>query len=74
MELAELGTRQYCRDNVTMFSGQKVVCYCNITIFVVATSSRHRDLNIFRIFLVPRALQYYVVPKLKNGRVPSSRK
>ena len=39
-----------------MFAGHKVVCYCNITIFVVATPSRHRDLNIFRIFLVPEAL------------------
>ena len=33
----------YCRDNETMFSGHKVICYCNITIFGVA---RHRDLNI----------------------------
>ena len=33
----QYGTRQYCRDNVTIFSGHKVVRYCNITIFVVAT-------------------------------------
>ena len=46
---AELGTRQYCCDNVTMFSGHKVVCLSNITVFCVATASRHRDLNIFRI-------------------------
>ena len=44
------GQRQYCRDNVTKFSGHKVVCYCNITIFFVPTPSRHRDLNIFRFF------------------------
>ena len=25
---SELGTRQYCCDNETMFSGLKVVCYC----------------------------------------------
>ena len=28
--VAELGTRQYCRDNETVFSDHKVVCYCNI--------------------------------------------
>ena len=37
----ELGTRQFCRDNGTMFSGHKVVCICHFTIFVVATPSRH---------------------------------
>ena len=46
----EQGTRQYCRHNMTMFSGHKDVCYCNISIFVVAAPSRHRDLNIFRFF------------------------
>ena len=30
----ELGTRQFCHDNKTMFSGHKVVIYCNITVFV----------------------------------------
>ena len=49
----ELGTRQYCRDNVTMFSGHKVVSLCNITIFGVATPSRHRDINILRFFSGP---------------------
>ena len=44
-----------------MFSGHKVVCYCNITKFGVATPSRHRDLNIFRI-LSQRL--YYVVALL----------
>ena len=52
----ELGTRQYCRDNVTICSGHKVVCYCNITIFDVATTSRQRDFNIFGIFLVREAV------------------
>ena len=33
---AELGTQQHCRDNVTMFSGQKIVDYDIMTIFVVA--------------------------------------
>ena len=42
--------RQYCCDNVTMFAGNKVVCYCNITLFSV---SRHGDLNICHIFSGP---------------------
>ena len=39
----ELGTRQYYRDNVTMFSGQKIddYRYHIISIFVVATPFRH---------------------------------
>ena len=41
---------------MTMSSGHKVGIYCNITIFVVTTLYKHRDLNIFRIFLVPEAL------------------
>ena len=53
---AELGTQQHCRDNVTMFSSLKVVGFCFFTIFVVATPSRHRYLNIFRFFFVPEAL------------------
>ena len=53
---AELGTRQHCRDNVTMVAGLKVVGFCFFTIFVVATPSRHRYLNIFRFFFVPEAL------------------
>ena len=28
---AELATLKYCRENMTIFSGHKVVCYCNIT-------------------------------------------
>ena len=40
-------------SNVTMFSGHTVVYFCNITIFVVATPSRHQDLNIFQILSGP---------------------
>ena len=40
-------------DNATMFSGHKVVRYCNITIFGLATASRHWYLNIFLIFSGP---------------------
>ena len=75
----ELGTRQFCRNNVTMFSGHKVVCICNFTIFVVATPARHWGLTIFRNFsgpwLILEALlrcHVVVVAKLKNCRVPSS--
>ena len=52
----ELGTRQYCRDNVTMFSSHKVVCYCNMTIHICCGHSifRHRDINIFRMFSCPQ--------------------
>ena len=50
---AELGTPQFCRDNVTMLSSHKVVCNCNFTIFIVATPSRHWGLTIYRFFSVP---------------------
>ena len=68
-----MGTRQQCRDNVTMFSGQTIVGYCIITIFDVTTPFRHRDLISFRIFFVFEALLHcpiVVVAKLKNCRVP----
>ena len=32
INLSELGMRQFCHDNVTMFSGHKVVC----NLFVIA--------------------------------------
>ena len=41
VELPELGTRQFCRDKVTMLSGHKFVCNCRFTIYIVATPSRH---------------------------------
>ena len=54
---AELGTRQFCRDNVTMFSGHKVVIYNNITVFVWLLhldTLRSKYFSIF--FLVPEDL------------------
>ena len=33
LSFSELGTCQYCRDNVTMFSGHKVVGYCIIILY-----------------------------------------
>ena len=47
-----MGTRQHCRDNVTMFSGQEKVVYCIRVIFVAATPFRRRGLNIFRIVVL----------------------
>ena len=70
--------RQFCRDNVTMFSGHKVVWNCHFTIFVVATPSRHWGLTIFRLFsgpwLFPEAVLHcrvVVVAKLENCRMPA---
>ena len=54
---SELGTQQFCRNNVTMFSGHNIFIYCNICL---ATPCRHRDLNIFRFFFLSLRL-YYVV-------------
>ena len=66
---AELGTRQLCCDNVTLFSGHKIDAFCIMFIFVVATPFRYRDLNISHIcFLVPKALlrcRVVVVAKLQ---------
>ena len=62
---AELGKRQHFRDNVNVFY-----------IFGVATSFKHRGLQIFlAMFLFPDALlrcRVVVVAKLKNWRLPSS--
>ena len=74
-KIAELGTRQFFRDNVTMFSGHKFFFFLQYYCICLATPSRHIDLNIFRIFFVPEALlrcRVVVVTKLKNCRVPSS--
>ena len=60
------------RDHVFRPQSCYVLPYYNICL---ATPSKHRDLNIFRIFLVPEALlrcRVVVVKKLKNCRVPSS--
>ena len=76
---SELGTRQFCRDNVTMLPCHTVVYNCHYTIFIVATPSRHWGLTIFRFFsgpwLVPEAIlrcRVVIVAKLKNCRMPSS--
>ena len=53
---SELGTRQHCRDNVTMFVG-----YCIFTTFVVASPFRHRALKMFRIFSCPSSSYIYIV-------------
>ena len=76
--LAELGTRQHCRDNVTMFSGNTIVAYSIMAKFVVTNQFRHRGLNIFRIFAChwsSNMLSHFrvvVASKLKKLRVPSS--
>ena len=46
----ELGTRQHCRENGTMFSGQKTVDDDIMSIFVVATLFRHRGFKNCPIF------------------------
>ena len=46
---AELGTRQHCRDNVTMFSGQNTVDNGIMSSLVVAPLFRHSGLSIFSI-------------------------
>ena len=51
----ELGTRQFCLDNATLFSGHKAVIFCNITVFAwLLHLCRHLDRNIFRILSCPR--------------------
>ena len=66
---SELGTRQYCRDNVTMFSGHMVVSFCTINIFGVAIPFRHRDLNIFRIFLSLRLFYIVALSLSRNYKI-----
>ena len=46
---AELGTRQHCRENVTMHFGFWLWHY-SMSIFVVSTPFRHWGLHIFRRF------------------------
>ena len=67
MLLVELGTRQHCRDNMTMFSGVKVVGYCIITISVVATPFRHRDLNILLNFFFSLKIFYIFALSLSRS-------
>ena len=76
--LSELGTRQNCRDNVAMFAGHSNVGYYIMSIFIVATPFRPRNLNMFRIFVrINEALflcsaVVVVVVKLTDCRVPTS--
>ena len=71
--LAELGTRQYCRDNMTMFGGEKKMFIIGLCLHAF----RHRGLNIFPIFFLSLK-PYYLshsrcceAKKLKNCRGPS---
>ena len=57
-------TRQYCRENMTMFSGHKVVCYCIITIFGVATPSRPKK-NFRGSITLSRSYKIIACPALK---------
>ena len=71
-----MGTRQHYRDNVTMFSGHKVVGYCILFLVIVTTSFRHRDLKHILYFFRSKKLNYivasFVAAKLKICHVPSS--
>ena len=55
-KMPELGKRQYCRDNGTLFLGLEVESYCIMPICVVATPVICRDLKIFIYFWVTEAL------------------
>ena len=56
-EVTELGMRQHCRDNVTMFSGKKWLNIGIVTIFVGNIPFRLRGLYTFFVFfLVTEAL------------------
>ena len=74
----ELGSRQFCRYNVSMLSGPKVVCNCHFTIFIVAIPSRHRGLTIFRFFagpwLFPEAILRCRVVALSRCRCREAKK
>ena len=64
LTLAELGTQQFCPDNVTMLSGHKVVSNCHLTIFIVATPSRHWGFTIFWFFSGPWS--YITLSRCRN--------
>ena len=71
------GTRPHCRDNVTIFSGHKVVGY-GILAILYSLWLLHLDtetLTFFEFCVVSEALlrcRVVVFTKLKNCRVPSS--
>ena len=58
---------------MAIFSGHKVVGYGNITILVMATPFRHRDIHIFLIFIREARLCYIVVgvakPKIARDQL-----
>ena len=58
-----------------MFSGQNIVVYFIMAIFVAATKFR-QDFNILLYFAeaLTRRCRFAVIPKLKNCHVPSSAK
>ena len=69
------GTRQHCRDNVTLFSGQTIVAYCFLAIFVGGTPVGQRGIIIYRIFFVAEAVTCccaLVVARPKNWHVAST--
>ena len=68
------GTRQHCRDNVTLFSGQTIVAYCFLAIFVGGTPVGQRGIIIYRIFFVAEAVTCccaLVVASQKIGTWPA---
>ena len=52
MKSSELGPRQHCCDNGTMFSILKMVDDCLMSIFGVATPFRHRSLKILCFIII----------------------
>ena len=70
----ELATRQYCCDNVTMFSGHKVVVIAILLYLLELLHPVTKTKIFFKFVLVPDALlrcRVVVVAKQKNCRMPS---
>ena len=56
-----MGTRQHCRDNLTMLSGHQSVGYCIMFLFFVATTPfRHRVQNKADVFYSLKLYMYIV--------------
>ena len=70
----ELGKRPHCRDNVTRFSGHKIVMVTAILLYSLWLLNLDTEtLIFFEFFLVPETLwRCLVVAKVKYCRVPSS--
>ena len=61
---AELGTRQHCRDNVTMFSGQIIVYYC---VYIRCGWLLHLDTEAIQFLYFVLSLKlYYAVTLLSS--------